>query len=416
MISPNSNSNFWNFGEGKEDSIHRIHNYPAKFPAFITTKALQHAAESGVEVKTVADVFCGCGTTAVESKRNGKNYWGCDINPVATLIARVKVKQYKATTLDRYYSAVAERFGSLATDAQDIEHIASRIRYWFDDKSIDDLLKLKKAIALEIPGQSLYMKFFLCAFSNILKPTSRWLTKSIKPQVDPNKSPIDVLDTFEKQVDRMRKANAENSFPRNNNSMVRIDNRNFLSTRRKRRHSADLVVTSPPYVSSYDYADIHQLSILWLDLATDYRAVRTNMIGNQYGVNPMTKSEISRLCGTGRTVYNNLRQADRRKAETVARYFIDMEKTAVKCWHLLNRNGMAIFVIGNTQYKGVTVDNSEYLVECMERADFHDIEIIERKISSKTMTPYRDSTGRFTRDSTKRKVYSKEFVVIGRKQ
>ena len=416
MNSPNPNSNFWNFGEGKEDSIHRIHSYPAKFPAFITTKALQHATESGVEVKTVADVFCGCGTTAVEAKKNGKNYWGCDVNPVATLIAQVKVKQYKNATLDRYYSAVVERFGSLATDAHDIEYIASRIKYWFDDKSINDLLKLKKAIALEVPGKSLYMKFYLCAFSNILKPASRWLTKSIKPQIDPNKSQIDVLDAFKKQVDRMRKANSENSYPRNNDSMVRIDNRNFLSTRRKRRYSADLVVTSPPYVSSYDYADIHQLSILWLDLATDYRVVRTNMIGNQYGANPLTKSEISRLCGTGRTVYNNLQQADRRKAETVARYFIDMEKTTVKCWRLLNRNGMVIFVIGNTQYKGVTVDNSEYLVECMERANFHDIEIIERKISSKTMTPYRDSTGRFTRDSTKRKVYSKEFVVIGRKQ
>ena len=93
-----------------------------------------------------------------------------------------------------------------------------------------------------------------------------------------------------------------------------------------------------------------------------------------------------------------------------------MEKTALKCWHLLNRNGMTIFVIGNTQYKGVTVTNAEYLAECMEKAQFHDLEITERKISLKTMTPYRDSEGRFTKDSTMRKVYSKEFVVIGRKQ
>ena len=48
------------------------------------------AEEKGMEVKTVADVFCGCGTTAVEAKKNGKDFWGCDINPVATLIAQVK--------------------------------------------------------------------------------------------------------------------------------------------------------------------------------------------------------------------------------------------------------------------------------------------------------------------------------------
>ena len=103
MIASISTTNFWNYGQDKEDSIHRIHSYPAKFPAFITTKALQHAAKSGVEVKTIADVFCGCGTTAVESKKASKNYWGCDINPVATLIAQVKTRQYQDATLNRYF-------------------------------------------------------------------------------------------------------------------------------------------------------------------------------------------------------------------------------------------------------------------------------------------------------------------------
>ena len=89
---------YWDFGDRKdrrEDPIHRIHSYPAKFPAFITTKALQYAEQQGVNVKVVADVFCGCGTTAVEAKRNGKHFWGCDINPVATLIAKVKTRCYR---------------------------------------------------------------------------------------------------------------------------------------------------------------------------------------------------------------------------------------------------------------------------------------------------------------------------------
>ena len=27
----------------------------------------------------------------------------------------------------------------------------------------------------------------------------------------------------------------------------------------------DMIITSPPYVTSYEYADLHQLSSLWLD-------------------------------------------------------------------------------------------------------------------------------------------------------
>ncbi|MDR0932038.1 MAG: hypothetical protein LBM70_03350 [Victivallales bacterium] len=46
--------------------MHRIHAYPAKFPAFITTKAISYALENGLAPKRIADIFCGCGTVAFE--------------------------------------------------------------------------------------------------------------------------------------------------------------------------------------------------------------------------------------------------------------------------------------------------------------------------------------------------------------
>ncbi len=404
----------WNFGDSKEGLIHRIHSYPAKFPAFITTRALQYAERNGVKVETVADVFCGCGTTAVEAKKNGKNFWGCDINPVATLIARVKTRHYSDITLERYFSAVKNRFYSVKITEEDYEGISERIKYWFEEENIECLLKLKKAIKIEVSDQSPYQSFFFCAFSNILKPTSRWLTKSIKAQIDPHKSPRGVMDAFEDQFALMRKANRENIFPSNGNK-VRIFRRNFLSIR-PQKPLADLIVTSPPYVVSYDYASIHQLSALWLDFAHDYRDLRKNMIGNEYGVSPLSVSDIDKLLESGRETYRNLFHADKQKAISVARYFLDMEKTVKKSHVILNRNGLAFFVIGNTQYKNTGINNAGYLAECMEKSNFRNIEIIKRKISSKTMTPYRDSRGRFTRDSTKRKVYNEEFIVTGRKK
>ena len=33
---------FWNLSDSKELKMHRIHAYPAKFPAFITSKALMY--------------------------------------------------------------------------------------------------------------------------------------------------------------------------------------------------------------------------------------------------------------------------------------------------------------------------------------------------------------------------------------
>ena len=412
--SADSSASSWDFGDRKEDPIHRIHAYPAKFPAFITTKALQYAEQKGVSVNVVADVFCGCGTTAVEAKRNGKDFWGCDINPVATLIARVKTHHYRDEALARYFADIQDEFRRVTPGRTERARIGDRIRYWFDERNIEDLLRLDQAIRRKTPAGGPHRKFFLCGFSNILKPTSRWLTKSIKAQLDPHKSPRRVMEAFEDQIALMRRANRENRFP-TPGSKVRIRTRNFLAPDGPRSR-VDLIVTSPPYVTSYNYADIHQLSTLWLGYASDYRALRKNMVGNQVGAQTPAAAEIETFSATGRASYSDLLQVEPHKARSVARYFLDVDKAVTKCRRMLNDGGMAVFVIGNTEYKGVQIDNREHLVHCMNRANFREVEAVPRKVSLKIMTPYRDARGRFTRDAKQRRVYGEEFVVIGRRQ
>ena len=400
----------WDFGE-KEDPIHRIHSYPARFPAFITTKALRYAEQQGVNVNVVADIFCGCGTTAVEAKKNRKAFWGCDINPVATLIARVKTHHYRDAVLAGRFKAITDEFRRTEPAPKDRARIGDRIRYWFEERNIDDLIRLDRAIRHRTPASGPHREFFRCAFSNILKPTSRWLTKSIKAQRDPHKVRRGVLEAFEDQFALMRKANEGNHFP-SPAPEVRIRTQDFLSAELNSR--ADLIVTSPPYVTSYDYASIHQLSTLWLHYSSDYRTMRKNMLGNEHDVERLKPADVEKLGPTASKTYRDLLREDRRKARSVARYFLDMDKAIAKCRRMLNDDGMAVFVIGNTQYKDVRIDNATYVKDCMERADFRDVEAVRRKVSLKIMTPYRDARGRFTRDSTQRSVYGEEFVVIGR--
>ena len=242
----------WDFGDTREDLIHRIHPYPAKFPAFITAKALEYADGHGVGVRNVADVFCGCGTTAVEAKRNGKDFWGCDINPLATLISQVKTHRYRDAELGRTYDAIKEDVCRCEVTSAERAGIGERIRYWFDEENVDDLIRLKRAIRMHTHPYSAHRKFFQCGFSAILKATSYWLTKSIKAQRDPDKEPRGVMEAFEDQVALMRRANMENAFP-SPSPRTRIRRRNFLGNTPS-HEKADLIVTSPPYVTSYNYA------------------------------------------------------------------------------------------------------------------------------------------------------------------
>ncbi|NLK89838.1 MAG: class I SAM-dependent methyltransferase, partial [Clostridiaceae bacterium] len=178
---------FWNTGDQREQKMHKIHAYPAKFPAFITTKALEFWNSNNANPpERIADIFCGCGTTALEARRNSINFWGCDINPVATLIAKAKSRKYQSGRLQNYYDRILGKH----VDAQCVdcfELAPERLQYWYFKEQYNELAHLKDVICSVTPENSDYRLFFLCAFSNILKPTSRWLTKSIKPQVDPHK-------------------------------------------------------------------------------------------------------------------------------------------------------------------------------------------------------------------------------------
>ena len=401
----------WNMPAERERRMHNIHAYPAKFPAFITTKAIHKAEENNISVKTVADIFCGCGTVAFETVRSGKHFWGCDINPVATLIADTKSNVYQDEQLQDFFDRIIAAYNTCNVDKTNRIYSNERIQYWFDEEHIDNLLKLRSSIYLVVDDE-LYRKFFLCAFSNILKSCSRWLTKSIKPQIDPKKQPKDVLSSYIYQVNMMRKANMENinekygkaDIKRVNILDVNID-----------KPFVDLIVTSPPYVTSYEYADLHQLSTLWLEYTDDFRLLREGTIGSLYHSEEFDKN-LKRLNNVGQDIVFKMYSIDKRKTRSIAQYYIDMQSTVHKVVEMLNPGGACLFVIGNTEYKGVKIDNAKHLTECLLAEGMVNIEVDRRKISNKILTPYRDTNGKFA--SVKgccRKVYSEEFVIFARK-
>jgi len=401
---------YWTSGDVIESKLHRIHAYPAKFPAFITTKALKFARDRSLEVKIVADIFCGCGTTAYEAKRNGIDFWGCDINPVATLIAKTKSATYDNRKLNKYFNTILRHLDDLKTVANHF-HQNERINYWYSVENIVELSKLKECIDRELPNATKYRNFFLCAFSNILKPTSKWLTKSIKPQFDPNKIPGSVRHCFISQFQLMLKAVSETVVY--TNSRVKIENVNVLN-KKFASSFADLIITSPPYVTSYEYADLHQLSTLWLDYTQDYKQLREGTIGSLYH-NSNFEKNLENLSEVGKNVVQELRQKDPTKSKAVAKYFVDMQKCIVQAKKILNPKGLALFVIGNTEYMGVKINNAKHLVENLLLNGFTDIDVTRRKISKKILTPYRDEKGKFSNDLASRKVYSEEFIVIAQK-
>lgn len=404
--------NEWNFSDDSEFLMHSIHAYPAKFPAFMASKAFDYANSENVNVEKVADIFCGCGTVALEAKLHGKHFWGCDINPVATLIAKTKSKDYKEDVLYKYYTQILNFSQQVTVPSQAYIKSNERLQYWFSENNYILLYKLYESILSNVPNGK-YRSAFLCLFSSILKSSSKWLTKSIKPQVDPNKNEADVFFVFSAQFQKFKRAVEQISNSQKTMSRIVINNKNFLKVHDCPK--VDLIISSPPYVTSYEYADLHQLSALWLGYAEDYRDLRKGSIGSLYNSEDFSV-ELDSLNDIGRRIVIDLK-ADRKptaQVRSVARYYLDMQKAIRQCSKMLNDEGMIFFVVGDTEYKGVKIKNSEHLVQCLLEEGFSDIKAAKRRISNKLLTPYRDNIGRFSSDKTQRTIYHEEYVISGR--
>jgi len=175
--------------------------------------------------------------------------------------------------------------------------------------------------------------------------------------------------------------------------------------------SVSLIVTSPPYVTSYEYADLHQLTALWLEYTKDLSDFRKRFIGTSYH----NKKDLVLNSKLAEEIRNELLKKDKKTAEEVSIYFSEMNQVFTEMKRMLKKGGKTCIVIGNTSLKGVEILNAEVFAEQLQNLGLKIADIIKREISSKNLPSVRDEkTGKFARISDKNKVsaYPTEYILI----
>ncbi|MGN6264552.1 MAG: DNA methyltransferase [Ginsengibacter sp.] len=396
-----------------EQWTHGYHRYPAKFLPNLVKKLIEEYTK---ENDLVADLFAGCGTTLVEAKVHGRKSIGVDINPVAELITKAKINPIEPNKLRTRFNLIIESFDSF--NLNDYTNIAvhERIDYWFNKEHKAKIAFLYDKI---LATQDRTIKdFLLVSFSHILKNCSKWLQSSTKPQVDPKKNPADPFTAFQIHTRQMIKKNAEFYKQLSENNYLKTKCQIRLEDARKtsiRANSVGAIITSPPYVTSYEYADIHQLTAYWYEYITDLSGFRKNFIGTFYSLNQETVCDSV----SGQEIVNNLLKKDKRTAKEVANYFKDMQAVAKEMYRILKKNGHVCMVIGNTTFKNVKVKSAEVFTETLTLLGFEMVEIIKRSIPYKLIPTIRDKkTGRFSKLKNKdsKLVYPEEYILIAKKK
>ncbi|MFZ1791654.1 MAG: DNA methyltransferase [Saprospiraceae bacterium] len=216
----------------------------------------------------------------------------------------------------------------------------------------------------------------------------------------------------------MIKKNAEfyEKLSTNNNLKTKCEIR--LEDARKtsiRSNTIGAIITSPPYVTSYEYADIHQLTGYWYEYITDLYKYRKNFIGTFYSLN----QDLECRTALAQEIINSLLKNDERTAKEVANYFKDMQVVGKEMHRVLKKKGHVCLVIGNTTFKNVKVKSAEVFAEILTDLGFEIVDIIKRSIPNKLIPTIRDKkTGKFSSMGNKNSklVYPEEYILIAKKR
>lgn len=250
--------------ERVERATHGFHTWPAGLHPDAARELLTIAPGP------VLDPFCGGGTILVEALLAGRDALGCDINPVANLVARARVAitdeaaRTAMRSLCRKAADAGRQAGLQAAGRWEASggeavylppDLPPYLLEWYDHHVIAELDAIRTAIGRD--------PFCLAVFSSILIKVSRRESDTAN-RVAEGKRPIGTASTLfhkrAREYGRQLEALAA-AVPEGVRARVHRED-----ARELRESGIGLVVTSPPYPGVYDYVPLQQLRLLWLGI------------------------------------------------------------------------------------------------------------------------------------------------------
>ncbi len=123
-------------------ATHQMHAFAARCPAPVARWAIDTYSGPG---DVVLDPMVGSGTTLVEARLCGRQAWGCDIDPLARLIAKVKATDVDLDALDRAIANLEERLRRSALDDTWRPDLVD-VGRWFRPQVAKDLARIRDAL------------------------------------------------------------------------------------------------------------------------------------------------------------------------------------------------------------------------------------------------------------------------------
>jgi SOS regulatory protein LexA len=403
----------WDYrGEKIKSYTHGIHTYPAMFIPQVGRRLLETYSK---ESDTICDIFCGSGSALVESKLIGRNAYGIDLNPLAIFLARAKTTLINPQKLTKEYIALVDRIEKIKNEEIQRPNFKN-IDFWFKEKVIIKLAKLKKAIR-EIKDKSI-QNFLMVAFSETVRYSSNTKTGEFKlvrvkgeklEKHDPN-----VMGIFRKHAEKNIAGIADFYKDAKNNSWTKIIYGDSSKNNGIKENSIDCIITSPPYGDSRTtvaYGQFSRLSAQWIDIfenPNDASGVDNDLLGGKATKN-LTHTLPSDYL---RESLEKIAKQDETRARDVLSFNIGLNDCLKQAHRILKPKKYFCLVVGNRLVKQVRIPTDFIIAELAEKIGFTCEDIFVRNIPGKRM-PIKNSPTNIV--GALEETMNKESIVVLRK-
>ncbi len=380
-------------GANGRHSTHAWHPFPAKFPPQLPSYFIERLSQPG---DVVLDPMFGSGTTVLEAVRLHRNAIGCDIDPLARLIAEAKLVYFDPIAMLRVGKALVEQakrsFFSQRhrLEAALAERFDGRTRafvdYWFRPTQQLELVALLDAIESCAPQET--WPFLHMAFSStiIAKSGGVSLARDLahtRPHRVLDKKPKCAFDEFETRLKLMLASGGAAPSCAEARIVAQSAENSALPTA-----SVDLIVTSPPYANNaIDYMRAHKFSLVWLGWKIEELThIRARCLGHD----ATTQREWHDLPDQCERTIGRLASVDQHKAAALRRYFGEMSAVMAEMHRVLKPGKAAIVVVGSSNLRGIDVETHKGLAAVGISAGFQLAHIGVRRLDrDKRMMPAR---------------------------
>ena len=403
----------WDFNGAKtKPYTHGIHTYPAMFIPQVARRLLLTYSKKG---DAICDIFCGSGTALVESRLLERNSYGIDLNPLAIFLAKVKTTPINPQLLSREYIKLLMRIDKIK-NAEVKKPQFKNLEFWFKDKVILELAKIKKAIK-EIKNKKI-QDFFLVAFSEAVRKSSNTkngefklvrIKKEILEKYNPN-----VLEIFKQKAETSIKGMEEFYRDVDKKSWSKIILGDSSKDNGIKENSIDFIITSPPYGDSRTtvaYGQFSRLSAQWIDIfdnPDDASGIDNELLGGRAVKNLAHSLSSNYLLES----LNKIIKKDEKRAKDVLSFYIGLNNCLERAYKILKPKKYFCVVIGNRLVKQVRIPTDFIIAELAQKIGFTCEDIFVRNIPGKRM-PIKTSPTNIVGELEE--TMTKESIVVLRK-